>query len=75
MHEMMAANPSNTIGYPGDFSAVAAFLASMQARYTIRQSLLADVVNCCGLLKGRRSPSAFDIRRARRGRSYPLVPA
>lgn len=50
VQEMMAANPSNTIGDPVDFGAAAAFLASMQARYITGQSLLVDGGNYRGLL-------------------------
>jgi 3-oxoacyl-[acyl-carrier protein] reductase len=50
VQEMMAANPSNTIGDPVDFGAAATFLASMQARYITGQSLLVDGGNYRGLL-------------------------
>ena len=48
IQEMMAANPSNTIGDPSDFGAAAAFLASVQARHITGQNLLVDG----GLYKG-----------------------
>jgi 3-oxoacyl-[acyl-carrier protein] reductase len=48
--EMMAANPSHTIGDPSDFGAAAAFLASVQARYITGQNLLVDGGNYRGLL-------------------------
>lgn len=50
IQEMMSANPSQTIGDPGDFGAAAAFLASLQARYITGQSLLVDGGNYRGLL-------------------------
>jgi 3-oxoacyl-[acyl-carrier protein] reductase len=48
--EMMAANPSHTIGDPSDFGAAAAFLASVQAQYITGQNLLVDGGKYCGLL-------------------------
>ncbi len=48
--EMMAANPTGTIGNPADFGAAAAFLASAQARYITGQNLLVDGGNYSGLL-------------------------
>jgi 3-oxoacyl-[acyl-carrier protein] reductase len=48
--EMMATNPSHTIGDPSDFGAAAAFLASVQARYITGQNLLVDGGNYRGLL-------------------------
>ena len=48
--EMMAANPSHTIGDPSDFGAAAAFLASVQARYITGQNLLVDGGNYRGLI-------------------------
>jgi 3-oxoacyl-[acyl-carrier protein] reductase len=48
--EMMAANPTRTIGDPSDFGAAAAFLASLQARYITGQNLLLDGGNYRGLL-------------------------
>ena len=48
--EMMAANPTRTIGNPADFGAAAAFLASAQARYITGQNLLVDGGNYSGLL-------------------------
>ncbi len=50
IHEMMSANPSNTIGDPSDFGAAAAFLASVQAQYITGQNLLIDGGNYRGLL-------------------------
>lgn len=50
IQEMMAANPSNTIGDPSDFGAAAAFLASQQAGYITGQNLLVDGGNYRGLL-------------------------
>ena len=50
LRQMMAANPSNTIGDPTDFGAAAAFLASVQARYITGQNLLVDGGNYRGLL-------------------------
>jgi 3-oxoacyl-[acyl-carrier protein] reductase len=48
--EMMAANPSNSIGDPSDFGAAAAFLASEQAQYITGQNLLVDGGNYRGLI-------------------------
>ena len=48
--EMMAANPSHTIGDPSDFGAAAAFLASVQAKYITGQNLLIDGGKYRGLL-------------------------
>jgi 3-oxoacyl-[acyl-carrier protein] reductase len=50
IQEMMAANPSKTIGDPSDFGAAAAFLASEQARYITGQNLLVDGGDYKGLL-------------------------
>lgn len=50
VQEMMADNPSHTIGDPFDFGAAAAFLASEQARYITGQSLLVDGGLYSGLL-------------------------
>ena len=50
VQEMMAANPSRTIGDPSDFGAAAAFLASVQSRYITGQNLLVDGGNYRGLL-------------------------
>jgi 3-oxoacyl-[acyl-carrier protein] reductase len=50
IQEMMAANPSKTIGEPSDFGAAAAFLASMQARHITGQNLLVDGGNYKGLI-------------------------
>ncbi len=50
LQEMMAANPTQTIGDPSDFGAAAAFLASVQANYITGQSLLIDGGNYKGLL-------------------------
>jgi 3-oxoacyl-[acyl-carrier protein] reductase len=50
IREMMAANPSHTIGDASDFGAAAAFLASVQARYIAGQNLLVDGGNYRGLL-------------------------
>ena len=50
LQEMMAANPTQTIGDPSDFGAAAAFLASVQARYITGQNLLVDGGNYKGLL-------------------------
>jgi len=50
LRQMMAANPSNTIGDPIDFGAAAAVLASVQARYITGQNLLVDGGNYRGLL-------------------------
>lgn len=50
IREMMAANPTRTIGDPSDFGAAAAFLASVQARYITGQNLLVDGGNYRGLL-------------------------
>ncbi|MGA6924476.1 MAG: SDR family oxidoreductase, partial [Desulfosarcina sp.] len=50
IREMMAANPTQTIGDPSDFGAAAAFLASTQARYITGQNLLVDGGNYRGLL-------------------------
>ena len=48
IQEMMAANPSHTIGDPSDFGAAAAFLASVQARYITGQNILVDGGNYGG---------------------------
>ena len=48
--EMMADNPTNTIGDPSDFGAAAAFLTSMQAGYITGQNILVDGGNYRGLL-------------------------
>lgn len=48
--EMMNANPTQTIGEPDDFGAMAAFLASDQAKYITGQSILIDGGNYPGLL-------------------------
>jgi 3-oxoacyl-[acyl-carrier protein] reductase len=48
--EVMAENPSHSIGDPFDFGAAAAFLASQQARYITGQSLLVDGGRYTGLL-------------------------
>ncbi len=48
--EMMAANPTQTIGDPSDFGAAAAFLASNQAKYITGQNLLLDGGSYGGLL-------------------------
>ena len=50
IREMMAANPTKTIGDPGDFGAMAAFLASDQAGYITGQSILIDGGRFPGLL-------------------------
>lgn len=50
IREMMAANPSNSIGDPSDFGAAAAFLAGVQSRYITGQSLLVDGGNYRGLM-------------------------
>jgi 3-oxoacyl-[acyl-carrier protein] reductase len=50
LKQMMAANPTNSIGNPSDFGAAAAFLASVQARYITGQNLLVDGGNYRGLL-------------------------
>jgi 3-oxoacyl-[acyl-carrier protein] reductase len=50
VQEMMAANPTHTIGDASDFGAAAAFLASVQARYITGQNLLVDGGNYRGLL-------------------------
>ncbi len=50
IEEMIADNPSHTIGDPSDFGAAAAFLASVQAGYITGQSLLVDGGNYRGLL-------------------------
>ncbi len=50
MDEIVAANPSHTIGDPSDFGAAAAFLASVQARYITGQNLLVDGGHYRGLL-------------------------
>lgn len=42
IREMMDANPTRTIGDPGNFGAMAAFLASEQAGYITGQSILID---------------------------------
>jgi 3-oxoacyl-[acyl-carrier protein] reductase len=48
--ELHAAAPCKTIGDPNDFGAVAAFLASLHARYITGQSLLVDGGKYGGLL-------------------------
>jgi 3-oxoacyl-[acyl-carrier protein] reductase len=48
--EMMAENPSKSIGDPSDFGAAAAFLASVQARYITGHNLLVDGGDYRGLL-------------------------
>ena len=48
--EMMAENPSHTIGNPADFGAGAAFLSSEQASYLTGQNLLVDGGRYTGLL-------------------------
>ena len=48
--EMMAENPSNTVGDPSNFGAAATFLASQQARFITGQSLLVDGGRYTGLL-------------------------
>lgn len=48
--EMMNANPTKTIGDPKDFGAMAAFLASDQAKYITGQSILIDGGNYPGLM-------------------------
>ena len=50
MRQMMAANPTHSIGDPSDFGAAAAFLASVQARYITGQNLLVDGGTYRGLL-------------------------
>ena len=50
IRQMMASNPTHTIGDPSDFGAAAAFLASVQARYITGQNLLVDGGNYRGLL-------------------------
>ena len=50
IQEMMAANPSQTIGEPSDFGAAAAFLASLQARFITGQNILVDGGDYRGLL-------------------------
>jgi 3-oxoacyl-[acyl-carrier protein] reductase len=48
--EMMAENPSHSIGDPSDFGAAAAFLASVQARYITGHNLVVDGGDYRGLL-------------------------
>jgi 3-oxoacyl-[acyl-carrier protein] reductase len=48
--QMMADNPTKTIGDPSDFGAAAAFLASVQARHINGQNLLVDGGSYGGLL-------------------------
>jgi 3-oxoacyl-[acyl-carrier protein] reductase len=50
IQEMMAANPTHTIGDPSDFGAAAAFLASQQAQFITGQNLLLDGGNYSGLI-------------------------
>ncbi len=50
LREMMAASPTKTLGDPGDFGAMAAFLASDQARYITGQSILIDGGRFPGLM-------------------------
>ncbi len=50
IREMMTANPTKTIGDPGDFGAAAAFLASDQAKYITGQSILIDGGSFPGLM-------------------------
>lgn len=50
IQEMMDANPTKTLGDPGDFGAMAAFLASEQARYITGQAILIDGGHFPGLL-------------------------
>ena len=48
--EMMDANPTKTLGDPGDFGAMAAFLAGAQAGYITGQAILIDGGNFPGLM-------------------------
>jgi 3-oxoacyl-[acyl-carrier protein] reductase len=50
IQEMMADNPSQTIGEPSDFGAAAAFLAGLQARFITGQNILVDGGDYRGLL-------------------------
>lgn len=50
IREMMADNPSHSIGNPSDFGAAAAFLASVQARYITGHNLVVDGGDYRGLL-------------------------
>ncbi|MCG8687678.1 MAG: SDR family oxidoreductase, partial [Desulfobacterales bacterium] len=50
IQEIMAANPTRTIGDPGDFGAMAAFLASDQAKYITGQAILIDGGRFPGLM-------------------------
>lgn len=50
IREMMAANPTKTIGDPGDFGAMAAFLASEQAGFITGQAILIDGGSFPGLM-------------------------
>lgn len=50
IRDMMTANPTKTIGDPGDFGAMAAFLASEQAKYITGQAILIDGGSFPGLM-------------------------
>lgn len=50
LREMMAANPTKALGDPGDFGAMAAYLASEQARYITGQAILIDGGSFPGLM-------------------------
>jgi len=50
IQEMMNDNPSKTLGDPSDFGAMAAFLASDQAKYITGQNILIDGGNYPGLM-------------------------
>ncbi len=50
IQEMMDVNPTRNIGDPGDFGAMAAFLAGDQARYINGQSILIDGGSFPGLM-------------------------
>ena len=50
IREMMAANPTKTIGDPENFGAMAAFLASEQASYITGQAILIDGGSFPGLM-------------------------
>ncbi len=50
IREMMTANPTRNLGVPGDFGAMAAFLASDQARYITGQAILIDGGSFPGLM-------------------------
>jgi 3-oxoacyl-[acyl-carrier protein] reductase len=45
-----AGNPMRTIGDPGDFGAVVAFLCSQQARFITGESVLVDGGSYAGLV-------------------------